>query len=317
MGEHAHDDDLAHRGPRDVRQPVRRGDRDQQGPVAGPLRPLRSRRRDGRRDHAGPRGLRLQRDGLLGQDGPVLEQRQQLDDGHQHRSEDAHADRLRKHLHGGRRVRPLEPHLLGKRRRHRWQAARTAHVGPRRSCTWVRIDRLTARVDDTTVNHGAGPAHRRPGRPDARRPRLLGDHAEPGRRDDVRGRLPAEVQRPHGHPEPQVRPGGLLHLRRQGPSGNLGRLYIFDPGFCEGTLTTGLGDYWYDTTYGAVDAYFDLFQEVNNTPYDPLDDPLVWSSRTAGLFQNSRGSDPDLGSAPTRAASPTAMPTISAGTRFR
>jgi len=165
------------------------------------------------------------------------------------------------------------------------------------SCTWVRIDTLTARVDYTTSTIVPDqPIEGPDGQTLATRgfwATMLSQGAETMSGDAYLPKYNART----GTLNPKYDPAGYYIYDVKVPAGTSGRLYIFDPGFCEGTLTTGLGDYWYDTTYGAVDAYFDLFQEINNTPYDPLDDPLVWSSRTAGLFQNSRGSDPDLGSA--------------------
>lgn len=82
-----------------------------------------------------------------------------------------------------------------------------------------------------------------------------------------------------------------------------GELWIYDPVFCatDSNGEYGTGDRWFASggTTNATSAFYTLY-DMNNTPYDPNDDPLVASS--GSLFANIRASDeslggPDLGAA--------------------
>jgi Flp pilus assembly protein TadG len=163
------------------------------------------------------------------------------------------------------------------------------------SCTFVRVDALTARVDYSTTTTEPDEVITGPGGETlATRgfwAAMLSQGAETMSGDAY---LPAYSVRT-GTPNPKYDPSGYYIYDVKVPASTSGHLYIFDPGFCESTLTTGLGDSWYASPYNGVDAYYDLFREVNNTPYDPSDDPLVWSSRASNVFLNSQGSDPALG----------------------
>ena len=63
-----------------------------------------------------------------------------------------------------------------------------------------------------------------------------------------------------------------------------GEVWIFDPGFCDGSSSRGTGENW---TVGApngyasreaISSYFDLY-DTNNTPYDNSDDSLAGRHR--------------------------------------
>ncbi len=62
-----------------------------------------------------------------------------------------------------------------------------------------------------------------------------------------------------------------------------GEVWVFDPGFCDGSTSRGTGENW--TVGGsngyssreAISAFFDLY-DTNNTPYDDSDDSLLGSS---------------------------------------
>jgi Flp pilus assembly protein TadG len=161
-------------------------------------------------------------------------------------------------------------------------------------CTWIRLDALSVRIDytqETTVVDEVitGPD----GQPLSIRgfwATMLTQGAENINGDPF---LPQYNTRT-SQPNTRYDPAGYYVYDVLVPAGRSGRLYIFDPGFCAGTLQTGVGDYWFSGT-SAVSAFYELYAEIKHTPYKPSDDVLLWSSDTAGLFQNSNGSDPDLG----------------------
>ena len=75
------------------------------------------------------------------------------------------------------------------------------------------------------------------------------------------------------------------------PGSTDGYVYVFDPGFCSVPTDRGTGDRWFGGN-NAISSWYDLY-DLNNTPYDFLDDPLVASSGT--LFRNLRAADTSMG----------------------
>ena len=81
------------------------------------------------------------------------------------------------------------------------------------------------------------------------------------------------------------------------PTGGGGAVYVFDPGFCGmptlGSGRAGTGDEWTTNMGGtnpsSVSTYYNLWRDVNNTPYDPTDDQLVYAS--GSTFENERQVD--------------------------
>jgi hypothetical protein len=79
------------------------------------------------------------------------------------------------------------------------------------------------------------------------------------------------------------------------PTGsNNGELWIFDPGFCDGTSAAGTGETWTvgapngNSTRQPISSFFDLY-DTKSTPYDYADDVPVFSSNNT--FQNMSGQD--------------------------
>ena len=78
---------------------------------------------------------------------------------------------------------------------------------------------------------------------------------------------------------------------------NGGAVWIFDPGFCDGTSTAGTGENWTvggsngNSTRQPVSAYFDLLS-TNNTPFDLSDDGVVAS--TGNTFRRLNYEDHDI-----------------------
>jgi Putative Flp pilus-assembly TadE/G-like len=65
------------------------------------------------------------------------------------------------------------------------------------------------------------------------------------------------------------------------PGSTGGKVYIFDPGFCDqGNFDLGTGDNYYSGS-GAVSSFYTLWADDNNTPYDTGDDRLVGTSGNA------------------------------------
>jgi hypothetical protein len=163
------------------------------------------------------------------------------------------------------------------------------------TCTSIKIDQLTVQVDYTALTFV----------PD---PNIVGPHGETLTARGFWGAslsqgaetINGDAYLPYwdtisGGTNPKYDQPQYYNYITDAPASTTGHLYIFDPGFCEGTLQTGVGDTWVGSSYNEVDSYFDLYTDPNDTPYDDTDDDLVWSSRADGLFLNSRGSDPNLG----------------------
>lgn len=73
------------------------------------------------------------------------------------------------------------------------------------------------------------------------------------------------------------------------------QLYIYDPEFCasEGTGQYGTGDRWLGGAPAAMSAFYDVYD--TKLTQDTSDDSLLYSSRTAGLFQPTKPlADPNL-----------------------
>jgi hypothetical protein len=71
-----------------------------------------------------------------------------------------------------------------------------------------------------------------------------------------------------------------------------GSVWIYDPGFCAGALTTGLGDTWIGSKV-PISSFYDLYDTMG-TPYDLTDDTLVPGFSSGNTFKNQDGSDPAL-----------------------
>jgi hypothetical protein len=107
--------------------------------------------------------------------------------------------------------------------------------------------------------------------------------------------LPTQVSGPTG-PNPDYDPSGYGYAVEI-PAGGGGKIYVFDPGFCGmpvlGSGRAGTGDEWTTNLGGSnpssVSTYFNVWQDVNNTPYDPTDDHLVYGSDTT--FEGQRQVD--------------------------
>ena len=86
----------------------------------------------------------------------------------------------------------------------------------------------------------------------------------------------------------------LLQLRRRdGRRDRLdGSVWIYDPGFCAGALTTGVGDTWIGNKV-PVSSFYDLY-DTQGTPYDLTDDVLVPGFTSGNTFKQQDGSDPTL-----------------------
>ena len=162
-------------------------------------------------------------------------------------------------------------------------------------CTAIKIDQVTARVDYTALTFVPDPNLQGPqgqtlttrgfwGASLSQGAETINGDAYLPQWDTINGTQNSKYNQPQ-----------FYNYVDDVPANVSGRLYIYDPGFCEGTLTTGVGDTWAATSYQAVDAYFDLFEDPNDTPYDESDDNLLWSSSVNNLFLNSTGSDPSLG----------------------
>jgi len=98
---------------------------------------------------------------------------------------------------------------------------------------------------------------------------------------------------------PAYAPSAYYNYAVEVPAGATGgEVWIFDPGFCDGSSSRGTGENW--TVGGpngyasrqAISAYFDLY-DTNNTPYDGTDDSLVASSNDR--FEQLSLSDHQLG----------------------
>jgi hypothetical protein len=76
------------------------------------------------------------------------------------------------------------------------------------------------------------------------------------------------------------------------PGSSNGGVWIYDPGFCAGALTTGLGDTWIGSKV-PVSSFYDLF-DTQGTPYDLTDDVLVPGFTSGNTFKQQDGSDPTL-----------------------
>jgi hypothetical protein len=71
-----------------------------------------------------------------------------------------------------------------------------------------------------------------------------------------------------------------------------GSVWIYDPGFCAGNLSTGLGDTWIGSKV-PISSFYDLYDTMG-TPYDLTDDTLVTGFSSGNTFKNQDGSDPAL-----------------------
>ncbi len=76
------------------------------------------------------------------------------------------------------------------------------------------------------------------------------------------------------------------------PGSSNGGVWIYDPGFCAGALTTGLGDTWIGNKV-PVSSFYDLY-DTQGTPYDLTDDVLVPGFTSGNTFKQQDGSDPTL-----------------------
>ncbi len=152
-------------------------------------------------------------------------------------------------------------------------------------CT-VEVDRIRIRIHYATSSEQEVPGSqsRRCG---ARAPELLGRHAEPGCAVDPGRCLPDEVHdadvgdQPQLLPWPQAcssNPEGFYNYAIELPAG--GNVWLFDPGFCDGTGSAGTGEYWTiggsngASTPVAVSAFYRLYNTVN-TAWDFNDDVRV------------------------------------------
>jgi hypothetical protein len=72
-----------------------------------------------------------------------------------------------------------------------------------------------------------------------------------------------------------------------------GSVWIYDPGFCGGSLGTGVGDTWISGS-GLVSSYYDLYDTMG-TPYDLIDDLPVAGFSSGTTFRHQNGTDPSLG----------------------
>ena len=72
------------------------------------------------------------------------------------------------------------------------------------------------------------------------------------------------------------------------PNTTGGKVYIFDPTFCETDIANGTGDRWFGGST-AISSWYELFG-TNNTPYDLTDDgpPIATSG---SLFTEQAASD--------------------------
>jgi hypothetical protein len=78
-----------------------------------------------------------------------------------------------------------------------------------------------------------------------------------------------------------------------GAGATAGGVWIYDPGFCAGTLALGMGDTWI-TGSNPMSSFYDLF-DTQGTPYDLTDDTLVPGFTSGTTFRRQNGSDPTIG----------------------
>lgn len=76
------------------------------------------------------------------------------------------------------------------------------------------------------------------------------------------------------------------------PNTTGGYVYVFDPVFCDTALSSGTGDRWFGGS-NPVSSWYELFKDVNNTPYNYSDDTLVATSGTT--FRDIAASDTTMG----------------------
>ena len=80
------------------------------------------------------------------------------------------------------------------------------------------------------------------------------------------------------------------------PGSTGGSVWIYDPGFCGGSLATGVGDTWIAGSGSLVSSFYDLYDTMG-TPYDLQDDVAVSGFSSGTTFKHQNGTDPSLGGA--------------------